>query len=292
MKLESLEELRVFTQIVESGSMAAAARALGIPTSTVSRRLAGLEGRLGQTLLYRTTRSLSVGEAGRALLARARRILDEASAAELALERASEGLAGLVRIGVPSVLARDLLTGLAPALIEHPGLRLQISIHDRPVNPVSEGLDAVIMGGALDDSTLIARKLGEVRLVLAAKRDYLERRGRPKRPADLIDHNTLHFLRDPPVSFWELYDTSGECHQVAIEVTLEANDGRALLDAIRAGIGIGTTSERLLRSSPDLERVLPGFAFHPFPVFAVYPTAGRRSGRLQEIVRVLQLAMV
>ena len=218
MKLESLEELRVFVQIVESGSMAAAARALGLPSSTVSRKLGLLEDRLGTQLLNRTTRTLHLSADGRVALARIRRVLDEAEETEAALERSASGLGGVVRIGVPSVLTRDLLNCLAPLLADNPGLRLQVSVHDRPVNPVAEGLDLVVSGGGLEDSTLVARSLGQVRLVLAASTDYLDRRGRPKTPNDLLQHDTSHFRTDPPASSWELYDRKGERHDVPIEV--------------------------------------------------------------------------
>ncbi len=291
MKLESLDELRVFVQIVESGSMAQAARALGQPTSTVSRRLQLLEERLGTRLLYRTTRSLSLAEHGRVVLARARRILAEAEELESSLEQADEGVSGLVRIGVPSVLSRELLTHLTPLLGEHAGLRLAISVHDRLVNPVTEGLDLVVMGGGLDDSSLVSRRIGQVRLVLAASVPYLERRGRPRRPSDLARHDTLHFLSDPPATTWTLYDRGGTPHDVPIVVRVEASNGRALVDAIEAGIGIGTVSRRYLRTASHLVRVLPSYTFRPFPLHAVYPTAGRRSARLRVVVRALEAAL-
>ena len=286
-----MEELRVFVQIVESGSMAAAARALALPTSTVSRRLAQLEERLGTRVLYRTTRSLSLAEHGRVLLARAHRILAEAEALDEVLEHAGDEVAGLVRIGVPSVLTRELLDRLAPLLAQHRGLRLALSVHDRPVNPVSEGLDLVVSGGGLDDSSLVSRRIGEVRLVLAASPGYLERRGRPRRPSELAEHDTLHFSTDPPATSWTLIDRQGNAHDVPITVRIEASNGRALTDAVYAGVGIGTVSERLLRSDPRLVRVLTSYAFRPFPLHAVYPTAGRRSAKLRAVVEALEAAL-
>lgn len=271
--------------------MAAAARALGLPSSTVSRKLGLLEARLETQLLNRTTRTLHLSEDGRVVLARVRRILDEAEATEAALERSTKGLSGLVKIGVPSVLTRDLLQCLAAVLGENPGLRLQVSVHDRPVNPVAEGLDLVVSGGGLVDSSLVARALGQVQLVLAASAGYLERRGRPKTPPDLLQHDTCHFRTNPPASSWELYDRQGERHNVPIEVKLESTDGRALLDAMHADLCIGTLSKRLLRSNPSLERVLPGFSFRPFPVRAVFPASSRRSARLLAIVGALKTAL-
>ncbi len=291
MKLESLEELRVFTQIVESGSMAAAAKVLAMPANTVSRRLASLEERLGTKLLYRTTRSITVSEHGGTLLGQARRILDAAELAESILQQDRQGLTGTVRIGVPSILTADMLVALRPLMIRNPGLRLQVSVHDEPVSPVSAGLDVVIIGGVLSDSNLIVRKLMDVQLVLVAHRDYLAEFGEPQAPADLTAHRTLHFRATPPQSTWVLTDTAGGQHVVPVQGQFEADDGRAILDAVRAGLGIATTSRRLLHGHPELRRVLPDYAGFTFPVYAIYPTSGQRSARLQAVVSTLQEAI-
>lgn len=291
MKLESIEELRLFAQIVESGSLAAAARALKLPTSTVSRRLGQLEARTGRTLLYRTTRSLSLAEDGQLLLDGVRRILEQVDATETDLERSAERLSGVVKLGVPSVLTRDLLEALAPLLREHPALRVQLSVHDRQVNPVAAGLDLVVVGGGLSDSTLISRRIGQVERVLAASPSYLQRRGRPQTPEDLAQHDTLHFLMDQPTTAWVLYDAEEQATEVPVPVRFEASDGRALLDAAVAGLGIAALSPRLLRGTPELERILPGHAFRPFPLSVVYPVSGRRSARLRAVVDALQTAL-
>jgi DNA-binding transcriptional LysR family regulator len=292
MKLESLEELPVFTQIVECGSMASAGKVLAMPANTVSRRLASLEARLNTKLLNRTTRSVSVSEHGRTLLSQALRILEAAELAETMLQQESEGLAGLVRIGLPSILTADILTSLRPLLIGHPGLRLEVSVHDQPVNPVSAGLDVVIMGGTLPDSTLIARKLHDVQLIFAASETYLEEFGEPQTPQDLAGHRTLHFKTNPPQSTWVLHDKQGGQHVVPVQGHFEANDGRALMDAMRAGLGIASTSRRIVRNYPELRRVMPEYTGLTFPVYAIYPTSGQRSARLQAVVTTLQEAVV
>lgn len=291
MKLESLEELRVFSQIVESGSLTAAARALGMAPNTVSRRLASLEERLDTQLLYRTTRSMSLSEPGRALLGRARRILEQVEAAETALQTESERLTGLVRISVPSVLSADLLASLQPLLRDNPGLRLDVQVHDRLVNPVTEGLDVVVMGGRLSDSSLVARKLLDVAPVLVASATYLSEHGAPRTPQDLHHHKSVRFTSDQPQTSWVLRDAQGTEHVVPITSQVEANDGRALLDAVRAGIGIGLTSPRVLRHEPTLQRVLPGYHLTPFPVYAIYPATRQRSARLLAVVDALQRAL-
>lgn len=291
MKIESLEELRVFTQIVESGSLTGAARALGLPSNTVSRRLAALEERLDTRLLYRTTRSMSLSETGRTLLGRAQRILQEVEATELALQREKEGLSGMVKISVPSLLTADLLASVKGLLRQHHGLRLQVKVNDKPVNPVTEGLDVVVIGGTLSDSSLIARKLSNIHPVLAASASYLAERGHPEKPTDLTEHEILLFVRDPPQSHFTLTDGSGHQHTVPVEGRLEADDGRTLMDALDAGLGIGLTSPRIMRSSRSLERVLPGYSLGSFPLYAIYPASRQRSARLQAVVNALQSAL-
>ena len=288
MLLESLEELRVFVAVVEAGSMAGAARVLGLPANTISRRVATLEDRVGVRLLNRTTRSVSLSEHGRTLIGPAHRVLEAVEDAEAALRRERAGLAGLVRMGMPSVLVTDVLTALRPLLLEHPGLRIEVAVHDRPVNPVAVGLDVVIVGGALPDSTLIAQKLDDVTLVLAASETYLAEAGTPRRLADLSNHRTVHFRTHPPTSSWTLTDRKGRQHVVRVKACLEADDGRALTDAIRAGLGIGATSTRVVRGHPELRRVLPGYVGHTFPLFAVYPPSGQRSARLRAVVDALK----
>jgi len=290
--LESLEELRVFARVVEAGSMSAAGRALGMPANTVSRRIAALEERVGVRLLNRTTRSVSLSEHGRTLLGPAHRILEAAEAAEAALRRDREGLSGLVRVGMPSVLTTDVLTALRPLLLANPGLRLEVAVHDHPVNPVSAGLDVVVMGGALPDSTLVATKLQDVTLVLAASETYLAEFGVPRTPGELAGHRTVDFRTYPPASSWSLSDDRGRECVVPVQPSFEVDDGRALVDAMRAGLGIGSISARVIRRYADLRRVLPGWEGYTFPIFAVYPASGQRSARLRAVVDALQPVVV
>ena len=292
MKLESIEELRVLAQVVESGSMVGASRALGMVPNTISRRIATLEDRVGVRLLNRTTRSVALSEHGRTMIGPIQRILAAVEAAEVVLQRDRSGLSGLVKMGVPSLLTADVLTAIRPLLMEHPELRVEVQVHDRPVNPVSAGLDVVIIGSLLQDSTLVARKLQEVQLVMVASETYLAEVGNPETLEDLVAHRTVHFRRSPPETSWTLTGDQGEHYTVPVEGCLEVDDGRALIDAMRAGLGIGMTSERLLRAHPVLRRVLPGYRGFRFPVYALYPASGERSARLRAVVSTLEEVLV
>lgn len=290
--LESIEELKVFACVVETGSMAEAGRVLGLPANTVGRRIAALEARVGLRLLHRTTRSVSLSEHGRSLLGPVQRVLDSVEAAEGALRRGREGLVGRVRIGMPSLLVADVLTTLRPLLLEHPGLRLEVEVHDRPVNPVAAGLDVAVIGGRLPDSTLVATRLEEVTLVLAASEAYVSTFGEVVEPDALSGHRTVQFRAHPPVSSWSLTSLAGERVVVPVEPGLEVDDGRALLDALRAGLGVGMVSSRVLRGHPELRRLLPAWRGASFPLFAVYPASGQRSARLRAVVEALRPVVV
>lgn len=237
-------DTHTFAQIVECGSLAEAARALGMPPNTVSRRLSALEARLDTTVVYRTTRSLAITESGRTLLWQARRILEEVEATETALTERKRGLQGLVRISVLSVVSDALVDALGPLMSAHPNLKVQVSFFDRGTNLAAAGVDVALISGHLPDSTLVARKLFDVEMVLAASEAYLERCGFPLRPSDLQHHTTLSFLSDPPFLDWVLFGPDGGEHRVPVDARLEASDGRTLMDALAKGVGIGLPRKR------------------------------------------------
>jgi DNA-binding transcriptional LysR family regulator len=157
----------------------------------------------------------------------------------------------VVRLSVPSVLTQDLFRALQPLLDEHPALRLQVEVNDRPVSPVAAGLDVVILGGRWNDSSLIARKLVEVQLVPLASQSYLEAHGTPTTPEQLADHRTLHFKTPAPQTTWTLTDATGGEHTVPVQSRVEVDDGRGLFDALVAGLGVALLSSRVARSAPS-----------------------------------------
>ncbi|MCP4502917.1 MAG: LysR family transcriptional regulator [Deltaproteobacteria bacterium] len=289
MKLQDLDELRVFRQIVESGSLSAAAKALKLPPTTVSRRLAMLEDRLGTKLMYRSTRSMSLSEPGQRLLKSARVILQEVADVEVALEQEEKELSGIVRIGVLSLLSEDLLDVLAPLLRAHPNLQIEVQVADRSINPISSGVDVAIYGGALTDSSLIAKKLLDIDIMLAASKTYLEAAGPPKTVDALHSHQFLNFGKTKTTL--HLTDSEGGLSVAHLEARMVSNDARTLRDALLAGLGIGATSSRVLNRHETLQRVLPEFSLASVPLYAVYPAAMQRSERLQTIVTYLKEAL-
>ena len=287
-RLSSIEELRVFVQVAESGSIAAAGKVLGLPANTVGRRIASLERDVGSRLLNRSTRSLSLSETGRTLLEHARRVLAAVDDAEASVDAQVEGLSGLVRVTVLSAVAEEVLEAIGEIVRTHAELRIQVRVDDRPASPIVAGTDVVIAGGQLPDSGLISRKLFETTVVLAASSTYLEEMGTPESPADLVRHRGLPIVAEPTQHAFTLLDRAGDSTTVPITPRVELDASRTMLDAMEAGLGIGMTSTRALRRRPKLQRVLPDYIVGRFPLHALFPSGGPRSRRLSATVDALQ----
>lgn len=187
-----LSNIALFLQIVEKGSLAAAARETGLSPTTVSERLASLEAHYGVVLLNRTTRSLSLTDEGRALAEGAREIIGEVETLESRIRHGARALSGPIRITAPSDIGRTVVSPtIAACLDEHPALEVELQLSDGYVDVVGEGFDIAVRFGHIADSTLRARRLGDFRLVVCAAPGYLERHGTPTTPDDLKSHNCL-----------------------------------------------------------------------------------------------------
>lgn len=272
--MSTLDGIEYLVTVVETGSFAAAARKLGVTPSAVSRRVAALEGELGVELLARTTRSLRLTNDGQAFHERCVRILDELQEARDGIARATKRPAGTLRVDAPNAVARTLLAPrLGGFLRRHPDVRLDLMIRDQLVDPVAEGVDVLVRIGALGDSSLIARKLGESRIIHAAAPRYLAKHGVPRRPSDLARHACLGYLRDWRPAALNFVD--GE-HVNAIEIAgpFNANDAEVLLELAIAGHGVVAifdfvAKEALARG--ELVTVLDEYPSRTWPIHALYP---------------------
>lgn len=278
MALESIEALRVFVQVVDSGSLSAAGRVLGLAPTLVSRRIARLESELDVRLLQRTTRSLHVTDEGRAFYRRCRRILEELEVATEEVRPAVGKVHGRVRASLPTVLSSLGIMEAATELLErHRGLSLQLSFSDQPVDVVAGGWDVALHVGVPPDSTHLARRLTHLSPVLAATPEYLSRAGIPQRPEDLSEHECLRFISDRPQDTWTLVDAAGEERVVPVHGRFESDNSAALGDAMFAGLGIGIRPgaevERAVEEG-TLVRVLPRWQMVGFPLYLLIP-AGR-----------------
>lgn len=287
-----LNEINVFTRVVQAGSFTAAAKLLGMPKSTVSRKVSDLEERLNARLLQRTTRKLSLTDVGRTYFDYGLRIVSEIEAAERAVGSLQDKPRGLLRVtaGLNSAWLGDIV---ADYMKRHPEVQLEILCTGRQVDLVEERFDVGIRAGVLADSSLVARSLGSVTWFLVATGGYLKRRRRPQSPDDLADHDCLLFGAGSTTVNLRL-QRGEQSTQVAIAAHLLVSDFDILHAAASAGIGIALLPA--YRCVEDLrirrlERVLRDWNAPATPVHAVYPTARHLSAKVKSFVEHLQKRM-
>src|SRR5512142_1351183 len=226
LRAEDLADMATFAAVVRAGSYTGAAAALGTSKSAASKAVARLERRLGTRLLHRTTRSVTLTEAGRALEARAARMVEEAGAgAEAVAALAAEPL-GTLRVNGPVTFGEMHLAPALPALLRrHPGLRVELALDDRLVDAVAGGWDVVVRIAPLADSGLAVRRLAVDRRVVAASPGYLARRGTPRTPEDLRAHDCLHYTHVSRADEWRVKGPRGAL-SVPTAGTVDADGAR------------------------------------------------------------------
>jgi DNA-binding transcriptional LysR family regulator len=236
--MDKLAAMRVFVGIADAGNLSAAGRQLGLSLTSVSRQLLGLEEALGTTLVERTTRHLSLTEAGQLYYQRAKQILEDMAEAERGLKAQTGIASGRLHVSAPTLLGRLRLAPILPGfLAQQPAVSIDLMLVDRPVRLADEGVDVALRVGPLEDSGLIVRKLDDIQLVVCAAPDYLRRRGEPARPGDLLEHDCLAFGDVPGVAEWSFQDGVGR-RSLRIPTRLCANDLDTLVRAALAGAGL------------------------------------------------------
>ena len=272
--MEGFGAIPVFVAVVENGGFSAAARALGISKSAVSKRINQLEAHLGVRLLHRTTRKLSLTEAGERYFNHAAQALTAAGRAEDAATELQGEPQGQLRINVPMSFGRLHVAPLIPKFLRRfPKLRINLVMDDRKVDLVTGGFDVAIRAGHLPDSTLIARKLAPLHQVLCASPDYIDRYDRPRAPAELTDHNCVLYSYSSDADEWTLIG-EGEPETVTVSGSYQVNNSEALLEALREGVGIGRLPTFV--AGPDLKtgRLVKLFESYRIPdqtIYAVFP---------------------
>lgn len=271
---DRLGPIAAFVRVVETGSFTAAATSLGVSKSQVSRSVRALEDRLGARLLHRTTRAVTPTEAGQAFYGRCARILADLEEAEEAVAHLQAAPRGTLRLSLPqSFGVRYLAPIIADFLMKYPEVRVEASFTERRVDLVDEGYDLAIRIGVLDDSSLIARKLGASRRYVLGSPDYLARRGWPQTPAELKDHECLQFTYQTTGSSWVFRD-AGEEVAVRVSGRMLANSGEALAAAACAGVGLVWLPDFLVADDLRAGRLVSVFGDRPDPglaIWAVYP---------------------
>ncbi|WP_437518039.1 LysR family transcriptional regulator [Sorangium sp. So ce1099] len=274
--LPDLNEIAVFTRVVQAGSFTRAARELGMPKSTVSRKVSELEARLGAQLLRRTTRKLSLTDVGTAYYERCARIVAELDDADRIVTQMQDGPRGLLRVTAP--LHFGWVGGVvAEYLRVHPEVSVEVVCTDRVVDLVAEGFDVALRFGAPSDTSLVARRLGALPRYLVAAPAYLARRGAPRAPADLAGHDVVASAGaragEPPGARWVLHRGARRA-EVRVAPRATANNLEVLHRVVLAGVGIGMLPA--MRCEQDfregrLARVLDEWSPVEVPLHVVYP---------------------
>ncbi|MFT6914550.1 MAG: DNA-binding transcriptional LysR family regulator [Motiliproteus sp.] len=272
--MEEFGAIPVFVAVVEQAGFSAAARTLGISKSAVSKRINQLERHLGVRLLHRTTRKLSLTEAGERYFEHAAQSLIAAGQAEDAVTQLQGDPKGTLRISSPMSFGRLHISPLIPKFLQRfPKLQVELVMDDKKVDLVAAGFDVAIRSGRLPDSTLVARALAPLRMVLCASPDYIVRRGLPAMPSELAKHNCVLFSYSSDANKWKLC-TEDKSETVLVSGNYRVNNSEALLEALRAGTGIGRLPTFV--AGPDLKsgRLVQLLESYPIPeqtFYAVFP---------------------
>ncbi len=272
---DRFEGVSVLVDVVEAGSFTAAAERLGHSVSFVSKAVSRLEARIGVRLLNRTTRRLSLTDAGRVYFERCRQMVADAEEAEASISRGQEEPRGLLRISAPVSFGLGYLKDALPEFLKtHPELNAEIELNDRMVDLVAEGFDVVIRVGELKDSSLISRRFTASRGLTVASPEYWERRGRPSHPSDLTDHDCISYSYMPTPGHWEFHEPTGRKIQVKIASRLHCNS--AELESGFAVAGLGVTRLPAFACARELadgllEPVLEAYERPPLGIYAIYP---------------------
>ena len=288
--MDRLAADRMFIAVMETGSFTAAAQRFGTTSGQASKLVAKLEAELGVRLLNRTTRAVSATEVGRGYYDQVRGLIEEFDALDESVRDASAAPRGRLRLTAPltfgTMVLVPALTGFARA---YPEIALDVSFSDRIVNLVDEGFDAAIRVGRAEDSTLIARKLAEMRLVLVAAPSYLDMAGPIAGPADVAAHTCIldTNLRTP--TSW-IFRDRGTPVQITVDGRLRFSNAEACLRAAEAGLGLAYVPDFVAARSLRAGRVralLVGATADPFGVFALYPPGRHLAARVRVLVDYL-----
>lgn len=296
--MSALRQMRLFVSVVDTGSFSAASRALGVSVSSVSRQVSTLEEGMGVRLLHRTTRRLGLTEAGSVYYERARQILEDVEEARRAVMRHGASVQGTVRVSAAVAFGqRHIAPLLGEFLAARPHVSVELTLTDRYVDVVEEGVDLAVRVGVLQDSGLIARRLASSRYVLCAAPSYWERVGRPETPEAVSGLNALQYAYRPGEQRWWFrpWGGVGEGVSVGVRGSLRVNNGQVLRDAALEGWGAVMLPEWLayeeLRDG-RLERALEQYETTPTRfgsgVHVVYASRRHMPAKTSAFLRFLQ----
>ena len=286
--LDSLTDIAVFVRVVDSGSFTAAAERLDISKSVVSKYVTRLEERLGARLLNRTTRRLSLTEAGRVFYERSRKSLADIEDAQAEVSRLQGEPRGTLRINAPMSFG---ILHVAPALPEflkrYPDVTVDMNLDDRKVDVIEEGFDVSVRISELPDSSLVAKRIATCRHAIVAAPSYLEQHGTPRTPVDLRDHNVITYRYQESALEWHFRTPDNKSTSVAVSGSLIMNNSLALRAALLEGVGITRTPTFAVGKDIQEGRLVPllrDYGTLEITIFLVYPQRRHLSPKVRAFV--------
>ncbi len=287
--MDKLQAMEVFVQVVDAGGFTRAAENLQLPKATVSTLVRNLETSLAVKLLNRTTRQISLTADGAAYYERCLRILADVRDAEDSLSKTQASPSGRLRVDVPAAMGRHLLMPSLPQfLARYPDIHLEVGCSDRPVDLIEEGVDLAVRGGILADSTLIARRIGQLHFVTCAAPSYIAPHGRPQHPNDLQQHDCVNYFsaKTGKIAEWD-FAKDGKRIQMRVPGRIAVNDSNAYMTATLSGMGVAQMAAFAIcpyLQSGELELLLEDWTIDPLPLHVVYPQNRHLSAKVRVFV--------
>lgn len=289
--MSDISDMRAFVRVVERGGFAAASKDLGLTPSAVSKLVTRLEDRLSVRLLHRTTRRLALTPEGKIYHLRARDVLDAIEDAEAEVSRAGQRPRGRLRVSCVTAFAFHQLTAALPEFFARfPEIALELAITDRVVDLLAENADVGIRSGSVEDGSLVARKIAEIRRALYASPDYVRQRGEPRTPEELAAHDCIVLSHIPSSHRWP-FRQNGKLTTVQIDGRTVVDSGEAALRIAVAGGGVARLADLIAHDAVVDGRLLPVLAeahvVEPVPLSAVYPHGRHRMPKVRAFLDFL-----
>ena len=288
--MDDLKRMAIFAAVVQQGSMSAAARQLGISTSAVSQQVRLLEQGGGVTLLHRSTRKLTLTDAGARYAEHCQALVAAAAQARAQLTLAHDAPTGELRLSAPVGFARHVAPALAPLLAEYPTLSLKLLVDDAMIDLIDARVDLALRAGRLADSSWTAQRLCALEWALCAAPSYLQARGTPQSPSELAAHQWVANPRSGAAFEFSLTGPEAQTQALRIEPRITSNNQLSLQQLCSAGLGLGlmvrTDVEPELRSG-SLVSLLPGWRPPPIDVWAVTPQRDRQPAKVRRAIEAL-----
>jgi LysR family transcriptional regulator, regulator for bpeEF and oprC len=287
--MDKLQAMALFVRVVDTGAIARAADSLGIPSATATTLIQKLEASLGVKLLNRTTRRVSVTPDGAAYYTRARGILEEVQDAEEALSQRSTAPTGRVRVDAPTLIARSVIVPALPRFFtQYPDIELALACNERHFDLVAEGIDCALWIGEIDDTSLVARRVGFLYFVTCAAPSYIAARGLPVHPRELSQHRCInHFSPRTGETVEWVFSKDGERVRAVFPGHLALEDENSYVTAAEAGLGVAQMPAFAVKEAMErgaLELVLGEWFPEPAPLHVVYPQSRHLSRRVRVFV--------